>query len=176
MGKRIALLRGINVGGGNKVPMAELRALCGTLGWGSVETYIQSGNVVFEAEGEGHEAALENAVAERFGLSIPVAVRAADQWSAYIASNPFPNAAESEPNRLLLTLSKAPLAPDAVAALRKRASFGERVAEAAGALWIHYPDGAGRSKLMPGLIDRLAGSPCTSRNWRTAVKIGEMLE
>ena len=91
------------------------------------------------------------------------------------ASNPFPEAAEAQPNRLMMMLSKAPPKPDAVAALPERARDGERIASAGGALWIHYPDGAGTSRLSPSLIDRLIGSPATARNWRTVLKIQEML-
>ncbi|MFN3945711.1 MAG: DUF1697 domain-containing protein [Allosphingosinicella sp.] len=175
MGRKIALLRGINVGGGNKVPMADLRALGEGLGWRRVETVIQSGNLLFEADGEGLDAALEAAIEAHFGLRIPVVVRSAEEWAGFIAANPFPDAAGAEPQRLMLTLSKAPLAPDAEGRLAEEALMGERVAVAAGAIWIHYAGGAWGSKLMPGYIDKAAGSPATSRNWRTASKIGELL-
>lgn len=74
----IALLRGINVGGHTKIPMAELRELCGELGWEGMRTYIQSGNIVFDAAGPGGalEARLAEAIAGGFGLDIPVIVRA----------------------------------------------------------------------------------------------------
>lgn len=175
MERRLALLRGINVGGGNKVPMADLRALCAELGWIRIETFIQTGNIVFEAEEADPAAALEAGIAVRFGLQIAVAVRTAAQWRALVAANPFPDAADAEPARLMVTVPKHALAGDAADALRERAGCGERVAEAAGALFIHYPGGAGRSKLMPGLIDRLAGTPCTSRNWRTVLALERML-
>jgi uncharacterized protein (DUF1697 family) len=172
----IALLRGINVTGRNKIPMAELRALCDEIGWRSVRTYIQSGNVVFAAAGEavGLEAELEGAIEGRFGLSIPVLVRAADDWPAYVAGNPFPDASQREPGRVALALAKAPPKPDAAERIGERARDGERVALVGDALWIHYPNGAGRSKLSPALLDRLAGSPVTARNWRTVLKLAEI--
>jgi uncharacterized protein (DUF1697 family) len=173
----VALLRGINVGGGNTIKMAELRALADELGWKHAETYIQSGNLVFEAAGERGdlEASLETGIRRRFALDIPAIVRAADEWPALVAANPFPEEAAAEANRLMLLLSKQPPAPEAAAALQERAQDGERVATAGGALWIHYANGAGRSKLAPALIDRLVGSPATARNWRTVLKLGEML-
>ena len=171
----IALLRGINVGGRTSIPMANLRALAEEIGLSDVRTYIQSGNLFFSAdEADGLEERLEAAVAKAF-LPVPILVRSAEQWAGYAASNPFPDAAEAEPNRLMMMLSKRPPEADAAAVLQERAGHGERVAIAGGALWIHYPGGSGTSKLSPSLIDRLVGSPATGRNWRTVCKIGEML-
>ena len=171
----IALLRGINVGGKTSIPMAELRALAEGIGLAEVRTYIQSGNLLFHAEAAvGLEEKLEAAVAKAF-LPVPVIVRSAEQWARYAAGNPFPEAAEAEANRLMMMLSKRPPEAGAAAALQERAKDGERVALAGGALWIHYPGGSGTSKLSPSLIDRLVGSPATARNWRTVLKIGEML-
>ena len=148
----VALLRGINVGGRNRVPMAELRALCERLGWSGVQTYIQSGNVVFRAAGAPAEleARLEGALRDRLGVDVPVIVRAAAEWSAYADENPFPDVAYEEGKLLMLALSKAPPASAAAERLRERAGAGERVARVDGALWIHYAGGVGRSKLTPG--------------------------
>lgn len=177
MNRFVALLRGINVSGRNRVPMAELRPLCETLGWSAVRTYIQSGNVVFEAKGDGSalEAALEKAIERHFGLSIPVIVRSAGQWPIYVNANPFPHEAETGPNRLMLCLSKARPAGDCAEALQARAKDGEQVRLAGDALYIHFPAGSGSSKLSPSLIDRLVGSPVTARNWRTMLTLQEML-
>jgi uncharacterized protein (DUF1697 family) len=171
-------LRGVNVGGRTRVPMAALRALCADLGWREVETWIQSGNLVFAAGGRAPdlEARLEGALAEHLGVTTTVLVRTAAEWKRVIAANPFEEASDKAPNRVLLGLSKAPLEPGAAAALRARAADGERVEAAGGALWFHYPAGVGRSKLSPPLIDRLAGSPVTARNWRTVLKLAEMAE
>ena len=173
----IALLRGINVGGRSKVPMAELRTLCEKLGWVGVRTYIQSGNVVFESDGKAPalEAALEEALSAHFGFSPAVIVRSAAQLKALAAANPFPEASEAEPNRVLVGLSKAKPKAGAADAIRLKAAPGEQIEEAGGALWFHYPEGVGRSKLTPALIDRAVGSPLTARNWRTIVTLGEMV-
>lgn len=107
----VALLRAVNVGGVAKLPMAELREVCGALGWGAVRTYIQSGNVVFEAEAQAAEleTALERAIAARFGWSRPAIVRSAGQWANYARETPFPEAERDAPNRLMLCLAKQPL-------------------------------------------------------------------
>jgi uncharacterized protein (DUF1697 family) len=172
----IALLRGINVGGHNKVPMAELRALCGELGWEDVQSYVQSGNLVFEAGARraSLEAELERAIERTFGLSIAVVVRAAADWPGYVAGNPFPGASESAPNAVMLALSKAPPKAGAVEGLLERAADGERVERVGDALWIHYAGGSARSKLSPALLNRLVGSPVTLRNWRTVLTLDEL--
>jgi uncharacterized protein (DUF1697 family) len=176
MARFVALLRAVNVGG-RKLPMAELRTLCCEIGWADVETYIQSGNVVFSAAGEPQtlEAQLEAAIAARFGMDVPVMVRAGSQWPAYVAGTPFPEAARDEPNRLMLMLAKRPPLEGAEEAIQARARDGEQVRHVGDSIWIHFPAGAGTSKLTPSLIDRAIGSPATARNYRTMVKLGEML-
>ena len=176
MGRMVALLRGINVGG-RSLPMAELRALCGAIGWQDVATYIQSGNIVFSAEDKPAEleAALERAIADRFAMEVPTIVRSEADWRACLDANPFPDVARDTPNWLLLMIGKtAP--PDGIdPAMEATGQAGERVRSAGGLLWIHYPEGIGRSKLTwPKTFE---GRPfvATTRNYRTAVKLREML-
>jgi uncharacterized protein (DUF1697 family) len=169
----IALLRGINVGGRHKIGMSDLRAVCTELGWLDVHSYIQSGNLIFRADStaESLEHALERAIEQRFMLAIPVIVRTAADWAACVAGNPYREAAEREPTRVMLALSKVAPRHDAVSRLRERAVNGERVAAAGDALWIHFRDGVAASKLSPALLDRLVGSPVTMRNWRTVLTL-----
>ena len=91
-----ALLRAVNVGG-RKLPMADLRTLCGGLGWENVRTYIQSGNIVFDAEGKADslERELETAIEKEFALDVPVIVRSAAQWDKIVAANPFEEAPQN---------------------------------------------------------------------------------
>jgi uncharacterized protein (DUF1697 family) len=173
----IALLRGINVTGRNKIPMAELRSLAEGLGCSGVSTYIQSGNLVFQASGAAGklETSLEAAILEHFKLTIPVVVRSAKIWRGYVAQNPFIEECETRPNLVHLALGKKRPKQGAVEGLNERAQKGERVVATGGALWIDYPDGSGTSKLTPALFDRLVGSPVTARNWRTVLKLESML-
>jgi uncharacterized protein (DUF1697 family) len=177
MTRWIALLRGINVGGHNKIPMAELRALCGKIGWQNVATYIQSGNILFDAQGtlSALEKQLAEAIAGHFGHRIHVIVRPAAAWPLYLRLNPFPEASEAEPNRVMLALARNKLPPDAADQLNQYAASGETVAQRTESLWIHYASGTAGAKITPALLDRLAGSPVTTRNWRTVLKINDML-
>ena len=172
----IGLLRGINVGGHNKIPMSELRSLCGEIGWSNVQTYIQSGNLVFTATGKpaALELELQSAIERRLGFSVPIIIRAAADWSGYIKTNPFLDACEKEPHLVMLCLSKSPLKPDAAKNLRERAANGEHLAQTGDALWIHFASGVARSKLSPALLDRMAGSSVTARNWLTVLKLKEL--
>jgi uncharacterized protein (DUF1697 family) len=169
----VALLRGINVGGQRRVPMAELRAVAEGIGLTRVRTLIASGNLVFESEGEPDalEATLETAIEAEFGFPVDVVVRSAAQWQAYIAANPYPDEAESAAKFLLLFVGKQATAEAAAEALRTRAAPEERVAGKGDAVWIYFANGGGRSKLSAGPKPGL----WTGRNWRTVLAIGDML-
>ncbi len=172
----IALLRGINVGGKNLISMSELRAGCAELGWEDVRTYVNSGNLVLRTDARAAivEGELERLVERRFGLAIPVIVRRAAEWPGIMRGNPFPEASAKEPNLVMLALAKAKPKADAATALEERATGGERVVRAGDAIWILFAKGVAKSKLSPGMIDTVVGSPVTTRNWRTVVKLDEM--
>ena len=185
MASHVALLRGINVGGRNKVPMADLREVVASLGHTGVSTYIQSGNVLFDTadtDTAGVAAALEAAIAERFGIRASVVVLTRDDLAKILAANPYPD----EPNPKLVHvvfLSAAPpedLLGRVAAAESAAAAKGSRdTVQAAGqALFLHTPDGFGTSELAQVLF-RIIGAPvrgghglaATARNWATATKL-----
>lgn len=176
MGRMVALLRAVNVGG-RKLPMAELRGHCAGLGWRDVATYIQSGNVVFEADTTPAEAetALETLIAREYGYEAPAIVRTDAQWAAYAPACPFPDEAKDKPNYLLMIVAKRPPADGAAAAIQARAKAGEIVRQTGDATWIYFTQGSGTSKITPPIIDKAIGSPATSRNYRTVVTLDEML-
>lgn len=174
----VLLLKGINVGGRRKVPMVELRTIATELGLEEPQTYIASGNLVARSDRAVTEVGemLEHALAQRFGFDVPVIARSGETWSRYLTSMPFPEAASTEPNRVMLALSHAAPADDSVDALRGRASANERIERAGDALWIHFGDGAGRSAIAPGGLDRTFGGPTTTRNLTTVQALAEMAE
>jgi uncharacterized protein (DUF1697 family) len=174
----VAFLRGINVGSARKLPMAELRALCAKRGLERPETYIQSGNLVVDADSDadGLRILLEKEIKSQFGFGIDVVVRTARAWEKYINVNPFADEANISPNKLHLYLSRDRLRSGAARMLEQRAQSGERMRVAGAALWIDYgAKGVAGSKLTPTLIDKACGSPTTGRNWNTVLKIRAMI-
>jgi uncharacterized protein (DUF1697 family) len=170
----IALLRAVNVPGGRKIGMAELRQVCEAGGFSDVRSYIASGNLVLRGKVAGAERVLEALIGQRFGAAVPVMVRTSGRWATYLAANPLAKAAAEAPSRLVLAVSKQPAAEGAVEALAARATEGEVIARCGDALVLHYPQGIGRSKLSPALVDRLVGSPTTARNWNTVLALAEL--
>lgn len=177
MAELVALLRAVNVGG-RKLPMAELRELAAGIGFGDPRTYIQSGNLVFSSGLAPAEAAaaLERAIADRFGFEAPAIVRTAAEWRAHVDANPFAGDEAVLPRMLHLIVSAAAPPREAADALAARADAGERVRIAGGALWIDFGGSVARSRLTPAAIDRALGSPATARNLNTAHTLLAMLE
>ncbi len=171
--RMIALLRAINVGGNRKVPMEQLRALASKAGLQNVQTYIQSGNVVFDAAlaPSAVEALLERALEKQFGFEVPVIVRSARAWATYAKGSPFADAEVEHPNLLHLLLSKSKPNQDALAALRARAAPGERLELLGDALWVYFSAGLARTKLTPAAFDKAVGSSVTARNFKTVKQL-----
>jgi uncharacterized protein (DUF1697 family) len=184
MASHVALLRGINVGGKNKVAMADLREVVADLGHADVSTYIQSGNVLFSpdpgvADPSALAAALAAAITDRLGVNAPVVVLSRDELAAAIAANPFP--AEPDPKRVhAVLLSGAPAAEAAGkidAALERSTAKGARdeLAIVGRTLYLHTPDGFGNSELAAAVLRILAspraGVTGTARNWATTLKL-----
>lgn len=177
MTRMVALLRAVNVGG-RKLPMAEFREHIAKLGWENVATYIQSGNLVFDAacSPAEAEAAIEALISKEHGYAAPAIVRTRAQWAAYPGGNPFPEAARDTPNYLLMLVAKETIKADAAELIQARAAAGEQVRKVGETLWIHFPEGSGTSKLTPTIIDKAIGSTATSRNYRTVCTLLDMLE
>jgi len=179
MGVHVALLRGVNVGGANRLPMADLRALAAREGLHKAQTLLQSGNLIFEvaeASEAGLEQRLEAAIARQCGLTIDVVIRSAAAWRALVAANPFPAEARDDPGHLLVVSLKSDPIEHAEARL-KAAIVGPEVARIVGReAFIYYPNGAGASRLMPAVIDRALGTRGTARNWNTVLKIAALVE
>lgn len=171
----IVLLRGVNVGGNNRVPMAALRVACEKAGFANARTYVNSGNLVIDGKGTAAsvEKAIETILAKRFKVEVPVVARTAAKWPAYLKGNPFPKTA---PQFVQLGLSKSPPVPGCAKAIEERAAGGEQVKVVGDAVWIHFPQGVGKSKLIPAFLDKAAGSPLTLRNWNTVQELGKLAD
>ncbi|WP_138897638.1 DUF1697 domain-containing protein [Streptomyces chryseus] len=174
-----ALLRGINVSGHKKVPMAELRELLAALGHRDVRTYLQSGNAVFTTDAEDSEdalaTALERAVEQHFGFSVDCLVRSGAYLAAVADACPFP-AAELEGKQLHVTYFSRPVTADRFTSVDPAAYLPEEFRLGDRALYLYAPDGLGRSKLAEVLARPalLKGISATTRNWNTVAKLVEM--
>ncbi len=173
----IALFRGLNMGGHNILAMKELVELLEKLGFSSVKTYIQSGNAVFHGRGCNASRLSDTITAEikkTHGFAPQVLLVEPVGLKKIIASNPFPDA-ESNPKSLhILFLTSVPENPD-LKALENIRKKSERFKLKGKVLFLHTPEGVGRSKLAASL-ERLIGVPMTGRNWRTVTKIMEMVK
>jgi uncharacterized protein (DUF1697 family) len=189
MATHLALLRGINLGGRNKVAMADLREVVAGLGHGAVTTYIQSGNVLFDAEPADADpaalaAALAEAITKSLGVNAPVVVLSREELAAMLAANPFPD--EADPKRVHAVVLTGPPPAEAAgkidAALARSAAKGARdeLAITGRTLYLHTPDGFGTSELAAAVL-RIVTSPRagvtgTARNWATMAKLLELSE
>ncbi|MEU3888319.1 DUF1697 domain-containing protein [Streptomyces sp. NPDC029041] len=175
-----ALLRGINVGGSRKVPMADLRTLLTDLGHDDVRTYLQSGQAVFSSGRGGDEALaaeIAQALENHFGFGVDVIVRDHAYLEAIAGACPFP-AADLEPRQLHVTYFSAPVTPDRFAEIDQDAYLPEEFRLGDRALYLYAPTGLGRSKLAEHLSKpRITkGVIATTRNWNTVVKLVEMTD
>jgi uncharacterized protein (DUF1697 family) len=179
----VALLRGINVGGNNRVPMPELRDLMTGLGLTDVATYIQSGNAVFTSDRADPDALadqLAQAIAGQLKVSCGVVVITRDDLQQVIDDNPFPG--EDNPKAVPAVFRRAELTEDeqakvAQAADRAKAKGCEDEAVIVGrTMFLHTPNGLGRSELSAQLSRTAASKTGTARNWATVHKLRSMLD
>jgi uncharacterized protein (DUF1697 family) len=175
--RHVALLRGINVGGKNMLPMKELAAMFAKAGCADVTTYIQSGNVVFCAEDkvvEGLGAGIAEQVEARFGIRVPVVLRAAAEIDAVLRANPFLKAGPSEETLHVCFLADRP-GKDLVAGLDAGRSTPDAFAVVGREIYMQLVNGMARTKLTNAYFDSKLKTVSTMRNWRTVLKLAEML-
>jgi uncharacterized protein (DUF1697 family) len=171
----IALLRGVNVLGSRKLPMKDLAEVLQRAGFGSVRTYIQSGNVVFQSATRGaSELSTQIAllIQKRFGFQPQVMVLSARELAAAISGNPFPEAATDHKSLHLFFLSERPSNPD-LGSLARLKSGSEAYVLKGHVFYLHTPQGFAISKVR-AKIERCLGVHATGRNWRTANQLLEM--
>jgi uncharacterized protein (DUF1697 family) len=171
--RQIALLRGINVGGRKKVPMARLRELMAELGYEDVRTYVQSGNVVFtgpEASPDTVARRLEQALEEAFGFDVAVVVRSRDELAAVVRTDPLGDRA-TDPAKYLVSFLADAVDADRLADLDADEFAPEAFRLEGRELYLWLPDGVHSSRLAKALSDERLGTTATARNWRTVEKL-----
>ena len=169
----VILLRGINVGGRNSLPMKELRDILESLGCESVKTYIQSGNVVLSAPAAPDATAITTAIEKQFGFAPRVLVIPGDRFESVSRENPYKDE-KVEGKHLHVSYLAGPASAD-IDGLEARKSPREEFTLTADALYLLAPDGIARSKLAND-AEKLLGVEATSRNWNTVRKLLEMLD
>jgi uncharacterized protein (DUF1697 family) len=175
--KHVALLRGINVGGKNMLPMKRLLELFAAAGCGDISTYIQSGNVVFCAEDSvvpQLAALISKQVEQQFGLKVPVVLRTSAELEAVIRKNPFLKAKVAEETLHVSFLADQPHG-DLVAGLDATRSTPDEFAVVGREIYMKLVKGVSCTKLTNAYFDSKLKTVSTVRNWRTVLKLAEMM-
>lgn len=172
MARTVALLRGINVGGNKKVPMARLREVIGELGYSDIKTYVNSGNVVFGGR-KASQKRIEDALEAEFGWRIPVVLRTREELAAVIEANPL-GAQATNLSRYLVSFSGSAQPLDATKMDGVTPGRNEDYAIAGREAYLWLPDGVHSSPLAKAVTDRRFGVVLTARNWRTVEKLYAM--
>jgi uncharacterized protein (DUF1697 family) len=184
MSAYVAMLRSINVGGRNRVAMADLEGLVAALGFSRVTTYLQSGNVVFTGSGSPAATAriLEQGLTAELGLDVPVIVRSRAQFTRVLDATPYTDP-RVDPTTLHVTFLAAPAPPE----LRQRLATvaevgasegtfgGDRFELAGDTVYLHCPGGYGNTKLNNAFFEKRLGVTATTRNWRTVTALADLV-
>jgi uncharacterized protein (DUF1697 family) len=173
----LALLRGINVGGKNKLSMKDLTGMFVAAGCADVRTYIQSGNVLFKAP---HTRAVQlpdriaAAIAKQFGYRTPVALRTTTELADVVAGNPFMKPGADEDVLHVMFLTSTPT-PDLISTLEPSRSPPDAFVVKGREIYLQLPNGVARSKLTNAYFDSKLKTASTGRNWRTVIKLLELM-
>lgn len=172
MPRFVALLRGVNVGKGKRVPMAAFKSLLEGLGYTGVRTVLNSGNAVFTSAGRSpgrHAAAIADALELTLGVSTPVIVKSAAQWAAVVGASPI-DPPDTDHARYFVSLAADEATLLALAPLQAQARPPEQFVVTQVAAFLHSPAGILKSRVGEALLGR-AGRHVTTRNWATVLRL-----
>jgi len=172
MATYIALLKGVNVGGAKRVPMADLRGLLSGLGYSNVATLLNSGNAVFDSSrgsARGHASAIAQVIERALGLDVPVVVKSARELSAIVAENPLAGG-EFEASRVLVAFASDKAALQALAPIARLAQPPDRFFLGSSAAYAYCQEGSLISPVGAALLGS-SGRGATTRNWATTLKL-----
>ncbi len=174
----ISMLRGINVSGQKMIKMPELQRLYESLGLVNVRTYVQSGNVVFDSQGQDTSILakqIEDQIEQSFGYDVPVFIRDKDDFRRIIDSNPFLLVGTEDPANLYVTFLYSSPSRISLDDLVNPGSDGDRFVAGQREIFIFCPNGYGRTKINNTFFERKLGMPATTRNWKTVNTLLSML-
>jgi uncharacterized protein (DUF1697 family) len=175
----ISMLRGVNVGGHNKIKMEALRALYESLKLRDAQTYVQSGNVIFrtdERDAARLTKRIEDGIEKKFGFRPDVILRTASEMRDAIARNPFAKRRGIEPGKLLVAFLASDPDAEAREKVRQMKCDPEELRIEGRELYIYFPNGIGRSKLSLARLEKMLKTPGTGRNWNSVMNMMEMAE
>lgn len=175
----ISMLRGINVGAHNRIKMDALREVYELLGLREVQTYVQSGNVVFSTVRRDLAKladALESALEERFGFRPSVILRTPPEMKEVIDRNPFADRTGLDPAKLLVLFLASDPGEEARKKVAQMNTAPDELRMEGRELYVYFPDGMGRSKLPWASLGKMLGSVGTGRNWNTVLKLLALAE
>jgi uncharacterized protein (DUF1697 family) len=173
----IAMLRGINVGPHKRMKMEKLRASCEAAGMKKVKTYVQSGNVVFQAAISSPAVSakkLEAQIVKDFGFTADVIVRTKDEMSGIIARNPFAKESGIDPAKLHAVFLAETPAPAAVNKLESLTTLPDKARHSGKEIYFYFPNGVSGSSLWKHPLDKVLSVSATMRNWKTVTALYEM--
>jgi len=175
--KYLSLLRGINVSGQKKIKMAELKVLYEGLGFTNVLTYIQSGNVVFEADGGlDHQSLIEQAIQKAYGFDVPVLIRTKDEIDNIVTACPFGEVnLDEDGTKVLATLLSESPNQEAIDSVMPFKHESESILVQDNVVYLRCPNGYGKTKLSNTFLEKKLKVSATTRNWKSMVKLQEML-
>jgi len=177
MAKYISILRGINVSGQKKIKMAELREHYEGLGFKDVTSYIQSGNVFFNSDIDDIPtlvSMIETMIEEKYGFTVPIIIRTADDVAKVIATHPHTHVPEEKYNVYIVTfLSDEPTA-EACAQIPEIGPGDEQTVIIGREVYTYYPNGSGRTKMTTNYFEKKLGVTATARNWKSVRKLLEL--
>lgn len=178
MSKYVAILRGINVGKGRKVLMTDLKNLLAKLGLKNIQTYIQSGNVMFDLRQPESLVVLEDglnqAISGAFGFDIPVIIRTAREMEESVAINPFLKEDDADIDKLHLTFLKDVPAPELLIKIKEFQFSPDQFEIIGKEVFVHCPNGYGQTKITNDFFEKKLKVQATTRNWKTVQKLHEL--
>lgn len=168
----ISLLRGINVGGHKLIKVADLKAMCEAMGLARVQTFIQSGNVLFSSDEEEEplRRRIEQQIQAVFGFDVPVALRTLAQWERIIAACPYP---PGEEGLCVAVVAEAPT-PEGIDRLVAHKIEGDELSAAGREVYLLYRQPIHKSKLTTNHLEKKLGVSVTVRNWQTMTKLAAL--
>ena len=175
----VAMLRGVNLGAHNRIKMDALRDLCGSLDLLDVQTYVQSGNIVFRTKERNLSALakkIRSGIEKKFGFNPEIILRSTSDLRNVIAKNPFAEMKDIEPGKLLVDFLSSEPSTDACKSVRAIKTDPETLHIDGREMYIYFPNGAGRSKLSWPALEKILKTPGTARNWNSVTKLLAMAE